>query len=403
MDDAIPSLPPPTLRSPLFSADTIVVMYPHLIDAIAGSLPSDAYEWNSQEIAPPVVSIKEKDSDAQSTMSKESKDDKESKHKDKKHKDEEKPKDTVQSVLQKDGRGHVVWNLIETERSYVSQLAVVQNYFRHKLLAEGILSETATNLIFAGIDELLVFHESFSAELETLVAPNSWNTSTTRIGALFIRHKDTLVRIYTRFIDSYAMSQKLMKREEKENPHYINFMKDALKHKETNRQQLKDFMILPVQRTARYHLLLKDLKNRTEESHPDFEDLHSAHEAMSALASAVNEKKRKEEEATGLFEAFEQTKNCPPTLIKHTRKLILNVDAVETLLNGKQKQIHLFLCSDLLMVTSVSGGRVLPFGRDKEQQRGFKFIRWLDLMEISVEYLGDTDKGEPAIWHQCLT
>lgn len=38
-EDVIPSLPPPTLRSPLFSADAMVLLCPHLIDAIAGSLP----------------------------------------------------------------------------------------------------------------------------------------------------------------------------------------------------------------------------------------------------------------------------------------------------------------------------------------------------------------------------
>lgn len=102
---------------------------------------------------------------------------------------------------------------------------------------------------------------------------------------------------------------------------------------------------------------------------------------MNELAAQVNEKKRKEEEATGLFEAFEQTKNCPPTLIKHTRKLILNVDVAD---HRTGKAMHLFLCSDLLMVTNPIGRGVLPFGRDKAEFL-FKFVRWLDLLEIDVE------------------
>ncbi|KNC99953.1 uncharacterized protein SPPG_05326 [Spizellomyces punctatus DAOM BR117] len=359
-DDVIPSLPPPTLRSPLYSADAMVLLFPHLIDAIAGSLPADAWEWASTEIAAPVISVKED------------------------VKEEKKAPETVESVLQKDGRGHVVWNMVETERNYVSQLGILQNIFRQRLLDQGILSETAVNLIFAGIDDLHVFHLKFSAELEKLVAVGSWSTKETRIGELFIRYKDDLVRIYTKFIDSYAMSQKLMKREEKENAEYQAFMKDAVKLKETGRQQLKDFFILPVQRTARYHLLLKDLKKRTDESHPDYQDLQTAWEAMNELAASVNEKKRKEEEATGLFEAFEQTKNCPPTLIKHTRKLVLNADVVD---HRTAKVMHLFLCSDLLMVTHPIGKGVLPFGRDKAEHL-YKFVRWLDLLEIEAEYMG---------------
>ncbi|KAI9099887.1 Dbl homology domain-containing protein [Phlyctochytrium arcticum] len=360
-EEPIPTLPPPTLRSPLYSAEAMVLLCPHLIDAIAGSLPVDAWEWASTEIAAPQVSVKEEII-----------------------KEERKIPETVESVLQKDGRGHVVWNLVETERNYVSQLGILQNVFRQRLHDQGILSETAVNLIFAGIEELYTFHVKFIAELEKLVAVGSWVSNQTCIGTLFIRYKDDLVKLYTRFIDSYAMSQKLMKREEKENTEYQAFMKDAVKLKETGRQQLKDFLILPVQRTARYHLLLKDLKKRTDEDHPDQKDLQSAWEAMSALAASVNEKKRKEEEATGLFEAFEQTKNCPPTLIKHTRKLVLNVDVVD---QRTSKNMHLFLCSDLLMVTHPHQKGVLPFGREKAEHL-YKFVRWLDLLEIDAEYLG---------------
>ncbi|KAI8823069.1 rho guanine nucleotide exchange factor [Fimicolochytrium jonesii] len=352
-EEDIPSLPPPTLRSPLYSADLYMFLYPHLIDAIAGSLPSDAWDWASTEVAAPIVLVKE---------------------------EEKKAPETVESSLQKDGRGYVVWNMVETERNYVAQLRTLQSYFRRRLVDQGILSETSSSLIFAGIDDLVSFHNQFSAELEKIVAVGSWNTRESRIGTLFIRF-----RLYTRFIDSYAMSQKLMKREERDNLEYQNFMKEAVKLKETGRQQLKDFMILPVQRTARYHLLLKDLRKRTDEDHPDYQDLQTAWEAMNELASSVNEKKRKEEEATGLFEAFEQTKNCPPTLIRHTRKLVHNVDVVYQ--HRTSKVIHLFLCSDLLMVTHPIAKTVLGFSRDKAEY-SYKFIRWLDLLEIDAEYLG---------------
>ncbi|KAJ3004923.1 serine/threonine-protein kinase HAL4/sat4 [Thoreauomyces humboldtii] len=363
-EEEIPSLPPPTLRSPLYSADAMMFLYPHLIDAIAGSLPSDAWEWASTEVAAPVVAVKEKDEERKVPP----------------------PPETVESSLQKDGRGYVVWNLVETERNYYAQLGILQNFFKQRLVDQGVLSETAANLIFAGIDDLHAFHKKFNAELEKLVAVGTWKSDESRIGALFISFKDDLVRLYTRFIDNYAMSQKLMKREERENADYQSFMKEAVKLRETGRQQLKDFMILPVQRTARYHLLLKDLKKRTADTHPDSTDLQSAWEAMSSLASSVNEKKRKEEEATGLFEAFEQTKNCPPTLIRHTRKLIHNVDVVDH--HRLSKTLHLFLCSDLLMVTQPIAKGVLAFGRDKGQEHLYKFVRWLDLVEIEVESLG---------------
>lgn len=112
---------------------------------------------------------------------------------------------------------------------------------------------------------------------------------------------------------------------------------------------------------------------------------------MSFLATTVNDKKRKEEEATGLFEAFETTKHCPPTLISNRRRLILNSDATCPKSN---RAIRLDLCSDLLMISLVNNKRLLSSGSRSIsglQQFGqqtpdyeFRFLRWLDLLEIEI-------------------
>ncbi|KAJ3274669.1 Protein T2 [Borealophlyctis nickersoniae] len=360
--DDIPSLPAPTLRSPLYMADAMVLLCPHLIDAVAGSLPADAWEWASTEIAVTAFVAPKEESKIE--------------------REDAKPAETVEMVLCKDKRGHVVWDLVQTERNYVAKLKVIQTLFRDRLVANRILSEPAVNLIFAGIDDLQVFHEKFLAELEKTVGVGSWSTTETRIGSLFLDSKEELIKLYTKFIDSYAMSHKSMKREEKENAEYQAFMKETSKLKETDRQHLKDMMMFPVQRTTRYHLLLKELLKNTPEDHPDHASLKTALAAMVDLATSVNEKKQKEEEATGLFEAFEQTKNCPPTLITHKRKLVMDVDV----LDHKKQPMHLFLCSDLLMVTQpIKQGVIF---REKAVEHTYKFVRWVDLAETDVEYLG---------------
>ncbi|KAJ3042736.1 Protein T2 [Rhizophlyctis rosea] len=323
-----------------------------------GSLPHDAFEWQSVEVAVsasiPTPDLKIKTVE---TPDKEL---------------------TIEAVLQKDARGHVVFNLFDTEQSYVQKLGVILHVFRDRLVSQKILTDPVPNLIFAGIDELYKFHLKFSAELEELVGVNSWSTTETRIGGLFLRSKDDLIRLYTKFIDSYAMSQKLMKKEEQENPDYQAFM--------------RDFMILPVQRTARYHLLLKDLLKQTSAEHPDREDLNTAFEAMKELAAQVNEKKRKEEETRGLFEAFESTKNCPATLISSKRKLVMNVDVVEYRTN---KPWHLFLSSDLLMITQpISKGGIF---KEKVSEHAYKFVRWLDLFEMDVEHLGVINEAQKDV------
>ena len=188
--------------------------------------------------------------------------------------------------------------------------------------------------------------------------------------------------MYTKFIDNFAISQKTLKQEEKKNDEYSNLMKELSKLSETNRQSLRDFLVLPVQRTTRYHILLKDLLKNTPEHHPDWSDLEHAWNAMNELAAIVNEKKRKEEEATGLFDAFEATKNCPPTLISHKRRLIMRVDAVE---KPSRREIHLVLCSDLLMVAVPSKVGVLSFHLHRSAvEHPYRFVRWIDLQDMEI-------------------
>lgn len=107
---------------------------------------------------------------------------------------------------------------------------------------------------------------------------------------------------------------------------------------------------------------------------------------MADLATIVNDKKRKEEEATGLFEAFEQTKHCPPTLISHRRRLILTADAT---CPKSSRAIRLVLCSDLLMISLIVNKSMLSSLGTRSNgpaanEYNYRFLRWLDLLEIET-------------------
>ncbi|KAJ1332871.1 hypothetical protein BSLG_008498 [Batrachochytrium salamandrivorans] len=349
-----------SIRSPIFTPQTSAYMFPHLVDALVGSLPPDAWDWASVE-----VDLTARDdisgNDGSSAV------------------EGARPVPTLESVLTKDKRGHVVLNLWETERSYTSQLGIIQRCYQQRLAKRNIISETANNLIFSGTGDLYILHQRFFERLCEVVNVDNWSTTESQIGALFLDMKDEFVRLYTRFIDNYAISQKSMKKEEKTNEEYQNFMKEATKLRETNRQALKDFLILPVQRTTRYHILLKDLCKSTPSDHPDRKDLEMAWEAMNNLAAMVNEKKRREEEATGLFDAFESTKHCPPQLISHKRRLIMRVEANE---RTTKRDVQLVLCSDSLMITVPARSGVLGFR--SAQEHPYRFVRWHHILELDI-------------------
>lgn len=142
-----------------------------------------------------------------------------------------------------------------------------------------------------------------------------------------------------------------------------------------------------------------DLRKYTPETHPDYPLLTQALAEMHNMASMVNDSKREEEETTAMFTAFEQTKYCPPILISAKRRLVYQVDVQET--KSIQRGCHLFLFSDLLMITLLpkasktkllmdfntdygSGGSSLVGGLGLGEAAVYKFFRWLDLWDIEI-------------------
>lgn len=108
----------------------------------------DAWEWASTEIAAPVISVKEDLKEEKKVMSKRELCSKRDVSSLLPH---IQAPETVESVLQKDGRGHVVWNLVETERNYVTQLGILQNvHYKFEANDGGGFSMTGFNHRFSG-------------------------------------------------------------------------------------------------------------------------------------------------------------------------------------------------------------------------------------------------------------
>ncbi|KAJ3386481.1 Protein T2 [Lobulomyces angularis] len=359
------NLNPPFLKSPLYSTDAMVLLCPHLIDSISGSLPPDAYEWDSVVV----------------TVTKE-----EARLERKTEEEEALAREKTSSIcnnLEKDKRGHIVSELYKTEKNYVRDLDIIMNVFRRRLMDEQIIPEITAKNIFDGMDELFELHTLFVSKLEDLLAVDKWSTEKTAIGKLFSDLRESFDRSYAVFIDSYNLSQKEMKGLESDNPAYKSFISELSKLKEANRQNLKELLITPIQRTTRYHLFLKDLEKHTPDDHPDKRDLSEAWASMTSLAKLVNDKKRSEEERTGLFEAFEQTKNCPATLISAKRRMIFSVDVLDI---KSSKSFHLFLCSDLLLITSnINVSRITGLIGKGNEDKLYKYVSQPSLLNIHIE------------------
>ncbi|KAG2206111.1 hypothetical protein INT47_003760 [Mucor saturninus] len=72
------------------------------------------------------------------------------------------------------------------------------------------------------------------------------------------------------------------------NKGYLRYNQKLSTRKETSQFTMKDFLIIPIQRVARYGLLIADLIKHSEPTDADYNDLTIAHKIITSLASTMN-------------------------------------------------------------------------------------------------------------------
>lgn len=81
------------------------------------------------------------------------------------------------------------------------------------------------------------------------------------------------------------------------NKGYLLYRQKLGAQKKTSQFQMNDYLIIPIQRVARYGLLIADLIKHTEPTHPDYNDLVIAHKIVSSLTFAMDSVQKKKKKA----------------------------------------------------------------------------------------------------------
>jgi hypothetical protein len=112
-------------------------------------------------------------------------------------------------------------------------------------------------------------------------------------------------------------------------------------------------MIKPVQRICKYPLLLKELINKTEPTHPEYATLKEAQAKIEDIVLSINEKKRDNEMIQKVYDISKSLSgNEEFNIITPTRKWIKEgeitfIDAKDS----KSKDGSYFLFNDLFLLT----------------------------------------------------
>ncbi|KAJ2210695.1 hypothetical protein EV179_006053 [Coemansia sp. RSA 487] len=259
-------------------------------------------------------------------------------------------------------RLHAARELVMTEKNFVDNLFVIKKVWMEPVFSSAnspkpIIPYQAARIIFFGITALHSHASQFYRDMDYALGSFERGQRATgyefddgvRIGALF-RTRDRHWGDFIAFVRNYGAAVNSLKQLQDYKP-YLRYHEECMLQKRTNRQSLKDLLMLPIQRITRYTLLLKNVLKHTPAMHGDHIDLCRAVKNATNFASIVNECRRKQEEMYRLIEIFRTIERCPPLPHADSRSFISEYFVRELI---SRLPTRLLLFSDMLIVAQTA-------------------------------------------------
>jgi hypothetical protein len=181
-------------------------------------------------------------------------------------------------------RGHVLAELLETERIYVSELGSVIKGYKCELQSSEMQSLVPSALVgkvdvlFGNLEEIFNFHsEVFLRDLENCI-PN-----TELVALCFTQRRDAFLRLYSYYCQNSPRSERL-----RETVGEKNLFFQACQLKLGHKLPLAAYLLKPVQRITKYQLLLKDLL-RYSDDRKCSKELQEGLDCMLIVLKCVND------------------------------------------------------------------------------------------------------------------
>ncbi|KAJ2848852.1 hypothetical protein IWW36_003040 [Coemansia brasiliensis] len=255
-------------------------------------------------------------------------------------------------------RLHAARELVMTEKNFVDNLFVIKKVWMEPVFSSAnspkpIIPYQAARVIFFGIAALHAHASHFYRDMDFALGSyerghgpaEGREDDGMRIGALF-RANDRHWSDFIAYVRNYGAAVNCLKQLQDYKP-YLRYHEECMMQKRTNRQSLKDLLMLPIQRITRYTLLLKNILKHTPAVHSDHIDLCRAVKNVTHFATIVNECRRKQEEMQRVVEKLKTVENCPAFPHVEARSFIAEFFVRELI---SRLPTRLLLFSDLLLV-----------------------------------------------------
>ncbi|XP_013401857.1 uncharacterized protein LOC106167598 isoform X3 [Lingula anatina] len=189
----------------------------------------------------------------------------------------------------------VVDEVLETENTYVDDLqSIIQGYLGYfKESADIELKEEDLAAMFGNIEEIYHFNSQLLEQLKKS------ERDPVHIAQCFVNNNQGF-EIYSQYCTNYPRAITVLTKFNVD-PEMANMLKQrqgALQHA----LPLGSYLLKPVQRILKYHLLLQNILKHFDASQPGYEVIQDALSGMTNMAKHINEMKRKHEHAVRVQE-----------------------------------------------------------------------------------------------------
>ncbi|CAL4060890.1 unnamed protein product [Meganyctiphanes norvegica] len=284
-----------------------------------------------------------------------------------------------------DQQQSAIWELVETEATYIHMLKVMTDLFLSclcNLQDESILNEIEIDHLFGNIQEIYAANLSFWQDHIIRMVEHSRNTrqplDPTILTEAFYKF-DEMFHPYTQYCLDQSNCQLYCKEKDYDNEHFKMYLAWCETQKECNRLRLVDILVQPMQRLTKYSLLLKAIAKKTDIDQHKI-TLHEMIHHVESFVSNVNSALRHRHEQERLrdiakrIEAYDVVDSredelervvrsysdlnltqpmpgCPEHLPRH---LLHHGDLKLRDAHTSKMEVHVFLFTDLLLITKVT-------------------------------------------------
>ncbi|XP_053736647.1 pleckstrin homology domain-containing family G member 1 isoform X1 [Synchiropus splendidus] len=235
----------------------------------------------------------------------------------------------------------VVQEILDTERTYVQDLrSIVEDYLQCISNQTKVsLSSEDKGSLFGNIQDIYHFNRDLLHDLEKC------NADPVAIAECFVSKSEEF-HIYTQYCTNYPRSVAVLTEcmRNKALAKFFRERQESLRHS----LPLGSYLLKPVQRILKYHLLLHEIANHMEKDTETFEVVQEAIDTMQRVAWHINDMKRKHEHAVRLQEIQSLLTNWKgPDLIGYGELVLEGTFRLQRAKNERT----LFLFDKLLLVT----------------------------------------------------